>query len=77
MAIFYGIKDKEELIANIYKYKSEEMENSEYIRELAKIFKEHWTERYDAEMERHGKGLQDLKSKDRRKQNQMLMRRRN
>ena len=77
MAIFYGIKDKEELIANIYKYKSEEMENSEYIRELAKIFKEHWTERYDAEMERHSKGLQDLKSKDRRKQNQMLMRRRN
>ncbi len=63
MAIAYGIKDEEELIANIYKYKSEEMENPEWIRELAKLFKEHWTERYELEMERHSKVLQDIKTK--------------
>lgn len=68
MAVAYGIKDEEELIANIYKYKSEEMENPEWIRELAKIFKDHWTERYDAEMERHSKVLQDLKAKRQEKE---------
>ena len=44
------------------------MENPEWIKELAKLFKEHWTERYDAEMERHSKVLQDLKAKRQEKE---------
>lgn len=68
MAIAYGIKDDEELIANIYKYKSEEMENPEWISELAKLFKGHWTERYESEMGRHRKVLQDIKSKRQEKE---------
>lgn len=43
------------------------MENPEWIRELSKIFKEHWTERYDAEMERRSKVLQDIKAKKQEK----------
>ena len=61
MTIAYGIKDEEELIAN--KYKSEVMENPEWIRELVRLFKEHWSERYEVEMERHSKVIQEIKAR--------------